>query len=106
MAEEDDANENKTKLSKAEEESKNKEYNTDYNAEAEGDLNKAQAALTLLSSAEASATSKASEFAGVLSPQDVAVVMEECDLTKEMAERLLRKNNGVLKDSLTSYIRG
>lgn len=42
----------------------------------------------------------------VIRKEDVAIIVDECEITKLEAEALLRKHNGNLQDALVAYIRG
>lgn len=59
-----------------------------------------------LSSLAASNQNVASIAAVQISQADIQLVCEELELSREMADALLRKNGGVVKDALLSYVRG
>jgi post-segregation antitoxin (ccd killing protein) len=40
-----------------------------------------------------------------ISHADIVAISEECEITKEQAEALLRKHGGELKAAVTAYIR-
>ncbi len=42
----------------------------------------------------------------IIAAQDVQLLQDELDVSKEAAEALLRQHRGVVADSLRSYIRG
>ena len=74
---------------------------TDFHREKEGDLKKAAAAISTLDSS----TVKEELFGGDIKDEDLNTIKDECELTKELAERLLRKNGGDLKKALLAYVR-
>ena len=76
---------------------------TDFHQEVEGDLGAAQAALDSVAAASAATSTKAL-FTGTLAPEDVALVQDECDLTKEMATQLLNENDGKPALALKAFI--
>lgn len=47
---------------------------------------------------------KASAFTGKIADEDLAAVMEECDLIKEDAEALLKRADGSLQKAIELYI--
>ncbi len=76
---------------------------TDFVAEVEGTGDKASASdiVKLLSS-------RAQKNAAVeitVDDKDVCVLVNECDITKNAAETLLRAHGGVLKDALIAFLR-
>jgi hypothetical protein len=42
----------------------------------------------------------------ILNQSDVDAVAEDCEISKEKAEQLLRKNQGLVKNAILSYING
>lgn len=76
---------------------------TDFHHEEEVDIGKAQAALNAVTSSSAAAPAKVL-FTGTLAQEDVALVMDECDLTKEQATQLLQENEGKVGLSLKAFI--
>jgi len=93
------------KLSKEKErESKGVSAVTDFVQENEGDMDKAQAALEAMAISAAAAEAAAALFTGTLAPEDLTLISEECELTKEAAEQLLRKNNGEVEKALRYFI--
>ena len=41
-----------------------------------------------------------------ISQADIELIVEECEISKDKAETLLRKNQGKVKDAIISYING
>jgi len=74
---------------------------TDYFTEKDGDTKKAAAAVASLAADEKKETGL---FEGELADKDVAVIVEETDLAKDQAEKLLRRNNGSVVDALQAFI--
>lgn len=78
----------------------------DYVHEQEGDLSKAQAALESVTSSGSNANAKTQLlFSGVLAQEDIALIMDECDFTKEMATQLLQENQGSVAVALKAFVR-
>ena len=77
---------------------------TDFHIEKEIDLKKAVAAVQALGSSDGTKKND-NFFSGEINAADVATLVEECDMSKEQAERCLRQNQGVLAAALTSYLR-
>jgi NACalpha-BTF3-like transcription factor len=42
----------------------------------------------------------------VIKKEDIEIIVDECELTKDKAERLLRKHQGSVQDAIASFIRG
>lgn len=76
---------------------------TDFHEEKEADASKAQANLESLNK-KAAETEAAT--AVVLQADDIASLEQECDLTKETAESLLRRHGGNLSAALAAFIHG
>ena len=79
---------------------------TDSRVEREYDSQDLANSLSALGSGSSSQEAAARKAAIVVSPTDLQAVTEECELTKEQAESLLRKYNGDLKTALQAYIEG
>jgi hypothetical protein len=62
--------------------------------------------LSTLGNGSSSQEAAAAKAAVSISPTDLQCVTDECDLTKEQAESLLRKYNGDLKAALQAHIEG
>lgn len=77
---------------------------TDYVHEAEGDLSAAQKALDSVTSSSSNANGKVL-FSGSIAQEDTTQVMDECDLTKEMATQLLMENKGNVALALKTFIK-
>ena len=92
-----------TKDKERERESAATEAVTDHHTEREGDIAKAQKALESVS--ETTAAAKTELWTGTIPPEDLQIVMDECDLTREMATQLLQENTGNVLASLKSYVR-
>ena len=75
---------------------------TDYHEEKEADATKAQAALDAVSSSSSASVKEL--FKGNLTPEDVSLIMDECDLTKEMATQLLQEHEGSTILALKAFI--
>jgi len=75
---------------------------TDFHEEKEADAAKAQENLASLNKSAAENES----VAVVLQPDDVAALEQECELSKEAAESLLRRNGGSLPAALAAFIHG
>ena len=78
---------------------------TDFVREKEGDLKKAAAAISTLVDSTTSKKKDELMFEGNIRDDDVLVIKDECDLSKELAERLLRKNEGDVKKAMLAYLR-
>lgn len=79
---------------------------TDRCVEREYDSQQLANSLSTLTSSASNTQEAAAKAAIVLSQTDLQAVTEECELTKEQAESLLRKYNGDLKAALQAYIKG
>ena len=81
---------------------------TDYVADRELDVSKAQSALSGLQGQQAALLARQrreAQLAAVkVDPQDIQVVIKELDLDKLKADRLLREHNGDLYNTLKAYI--
>lgn len=107
---------------------------TDHVAEREGDIDKAQAALSSISGGVVDAHFSGYDFAfncllkscachlipwftlhmlnvlpalacSTLPAEDVTLIVDECDLSKEQAEQLLRRNGGNVRQALKAFIK-
>ena len=78
---------------------------TDSRVEKEHDAQKLASSLSTLGNSESAAVDAAAKALSI-APADIQAVAEECELSKEQSEALLRKNGGDLKAALRSYIRG
>jgi len=76
---------------------------TDFHIEKEIDMKKAVAAVAALGSSDR-AKKDTNLFDGELKAADVTTLVEECDMSKEQAEKFLRQNQGVLATALKSYL--
>jgi len=76
---------------------------TDFHIEKEIDLKKAVAAVAALGNSEI-AKKDSNLFDGEIKAADVTALVEECDMSKEQAEKFLRQNQGVLATALKSYL--
>jgi hypothetical protein len=77
---------------------------TDFHIEKEIAMKDAVAAVQALGTSD-SAKKKENLFDGEIKAADVTTLVEECDMSKEQAERCLRQNQGVLAMAITSYLR-
>jgi len=77
---------------------------TDYHIEKEIAMKDAVAAVQALGSSD-SAKKNENLFDGEIKAADVTTLVEECDMSKEQAERCLRQNQGELATAITSYLR-
>jgi len=75
---------------------------TNYHMEKEIDAAKAAAAVAQLGSSKKKAED---DFSGEIKGTDVAIIVDECDLPKDTAEKLLKKAGGDLKTALESFLR-
>ena len=41
-----------------------------------------------------------------IKPSDISLLQDELDIPKDIAESLLRNNNGIFSEALRSYLRG
>jgi len=78
---------------------------TDSRVEKEHDAQKLASSLSTLGNSESAAVDAAAKALTIAST-DIQAVAEECEVSKEQAEALLRKNGGDLKATLRSFIRG
>jgi NACalpha-BTF3-like transcription factor len=74
---------------------------TDYYNEKDGDTKKAAAAVASLTTDE---KKESGLFEGEVADKDLAVIVEETDLPKDKAEKLLRRNNGSVSEALQAFI--
>ena len=94
----DDSQQGKTR------EERETETVTDFVHEGEVDLGKAQAALDSVTTTTAVLAKVL--FTGTLVQEDIAMVMDECDLTKEQATLLLQENEGKTILALKKLVQG
>ena len=66
-----------------------------------GDAAKAQSAISALSSSSATV---AADSSLVIKDEDWKLLVDECDLTREQAEALLRKNNCDIQKAMIAFI--
>jgi hypothetical protein len=78
---------------------------TDFHIEKEIDLKKAAAAVAALGASETSKKNNANLFMGEINAADVTTLVEECDMSKEQAEKFLRQNEGSISKALVAYLR-
>ena len=73
---------------------------TDYVEEKEASGTKAQESLSQLSN------TVEAQHVLILTKESVDLLMGECELTRQQAEKLLTKHQNSLNDAITDYIRG
>eukprot|EP01038_Epipyxis_sp_PR26KG_P005942 gene5942-8190_t len=78
---------------------------TDYVPEVE--TTDSEKALAAAAAVDVMNNAKATESAVItILEDDIKLIVDECEVTKEAAEALLRANGGILKSALISFVRG
>ena len=78
---------------------------TDSHTEVEMDADAAKAALSSIAASTAATATREAELASIkINKADVAVLVEQLEVTADVADRRLRLNGGDLKAALTELI--